>query len=654
MLMTLRKALASPLAISLIVGALVALAVLGLRSTGYLEAWELAAYDWSIRLQPAGEAESRVVLIGIEEQDIRALGQWPLTDATMAESLQRILRGQPRAIGVDIYRDFSVPPGRDALESVLTAHQNIIMVMKFGRDKQTSVGPPAILKETDRVGFNDLLVDRDGIVRRALLFMGEGERQAYSFPLRLTLHYLSVEGITPQPDPSNPEHLRLGPTTLRPLESNDGGYVGADARGYQILLAYRGAGRPLPSYPLSAVLAGRVDLAAIRDKIVLIGVMAESVPDLVHTPYSTGVGMEERGVYGVLAHAQMVSQLLRAALDGHSPKRTATERHEMWWIVLWGLLGAGVGIVALSTWRFVCLTAAGLVLLGGLVQLAFLRGWWIPVVPPAMAWLSSAALVTAYVASQEKRQRALVMQLFSRHVSPELADVVWQQRDQFLDGGRPRSQKVIVTVLFTDMEGFTQVSEKLDPQTLMDWTNAYMEVMAHVVKQHGGFVDDYIGDAIKADFGVPVARTTDAEIRQDAVNAVKCALAMERELRRLNKLWREQGLPSVRMRVGIFTGPAVAGSQGSAERLKFTTLGDTVNTAARLESFEKDSWEPDATDSPCRIFVGEPTVRYLDHRYRTQCVGEVRLKGKDEKVTVYRVVGDMTSEISPVMQEEEA
>lgn len=250
----------------------------------------------------------------------------------------------------------------------------------------------------------------------------------------------------------------------------------------------------------------------------------------------------------------------------------------------------------------------------------------------------SAMTSTAIEQAREKGEKQMVMQLFSKHVSPEVAEAVWNQREQFLEGGRPRSQKVMVTVLFTDLAGFSTVSEKMDPQTLMDWLNAYMDKMAKIVMDHGGVVDDYFGDAIKVNFGVPLPRTTDAEIRQDAVNAVTCALAMEREMIRLNMGMRERGLPMLKMRVGIYTGPVVAGSLGSADRLKYTTIGNTVNTASRLESFDKDLMLPHLETSPCRILIGETTLRYLDEQFATQKVGELSLKGKDEKITAYCVV----------------
>ncbi len=525
------------------------------------------------------------------------------------------------------------------------------MVMKFGETPQGTVAPPAVLDGTEQIGFNDLLVDQDGVVRRGLLFLDDGIHSFYSFSLRLALQYLQAAGIRPQPDPAKPEHVRLGGVTLTPLDTNDGGYVNTDARGYQILLDYQGLRTQIPTYPLTALLGNQIPPEAIRDKIVLIGVTAVSIPDLFHTPYSSGSGVEQRDTFGVLIHAYTVDQLLRAGLQGVSPIRSLSESQEALWIAMWALVGGGIALLGHSLWRFTLITISGLIFLGIIVYAAFTKGFWIPAVPPALAWLASTALITAYLSNLEKRERAVLMQLFSRHVSPEVAETIWRQRDQFWDGGRPRSQQLIVTVLFTDLEGFTPVAEKLDPQGLMDWMNEYIETMAQLVMKHGGVVDDYYGDAIKANFGVPLPRVSEAEIKQDAMNAVSCALAMEAEMRRLHAIWKQQGMPTARMRIGIFTGPAVAGSLGSAQRLKYTTVGDTVNIAARLESYDKDSADIFAA-SPCRILVGESTARYLRDHYHMTKVAVVRLKGKTEQISVYQVLDGATPQTLGIGQEE--
>jgi adenylate cyclase len=630
----------SPFFVSLLIVVAVSIGILGLRNVGALEALELAVYDWCIRLRPEQSGpDPRIVLITVLEDDIRKQGRWPLTDDTLAQTLEIVTRYQPRSIAMDIYRDIPVPPGHERLNKILTGNGRIIAPSKFSDDPASTIPPPPALKDTEQVGFNDIPVDRDGIVRRGLLLMDVGEKTFYSFSFRQALLYLQAEGIAPQPDSSNPDHLKLGRVTLRPFESNDGSYVGADAGGYQILLDFKGLRAPFPSFSLTALLSGRVDPSLIKDKAVLIGVTTDSVKDSFYTPHSRGLQVEP--ISGVALHAHIVSQLLRSALEGSRQVEVLSDKQEELWTLLWGIMGGAVGLWVRSPWRFSALSGAGLLSLGFAAYFAFLNGWWIPSVPPAMTWLFSAGLVTAYMSNREKQDRTVLMQLFSRHVSPEVADTIWEQREQFMHEGRLRSQKFTATVLFTDLKGFTTVSEKMDPQGLLDWLNTYMEAMVQVIIDHGGVIDNYIGDSIKADFGVPVPRTTESAIGEDAIAAVTCALAMEQELKRLNGLWREQKLPTVEMRVGIFTGPVVGGSLGSAKRLKYTTIGDTVNIASRLESFDKELFDPEFADRSCRILIGEQTLRYLNHRFEIKSVGEAALKGKDEKVTVYRVVGHM-------------
>jgi adenylate cyclase len=625
---------------AVVVSLFVCLSILALRHSGGLETLELSAYDWCIRLQPKVPGpNTRIALIAITESDIRHQGRWPLPDATLAQALERLVQYQPRVIGLDLYRDLPIPPGSEQLEAVLRDQSQIIAAMKFGDDTAIGIAPPAVLAQTERVGFNDILVDPGGIVRRGLLFLDDGQHVAYAFALRLALFYLQAEGIIPQADPLHPQYMRLGATTIRPLETHDGIYVDADTRGYQFLLDFRDGPKTFPSYSLTALLAGEIAAEALKDKIVLFGISAasESVKDLFYTPYSRGLRTEQQ-MSGINLHAHSISQLLRAGLAGDAPLGSPSEGQEALWVLLWSLLGGALGLWVRSSWRFALVAAGGLLLLSVIVYIAFAQHWVIPWVPPAMAWIIAATLVTASRSQQEKAQRALLMHLFSRHVSCEVAETIWQHRDQFLHGGRPRPQKLVATVMFTDLEGFTVVAGKLPPHTLIEWLNGYMETITELVIAHGGIVDDYTGDGLKADFGVPLARTSEAEIRQDAVHAVRCALAIERELRCLNQRYVEQQLPTARMRIGICTGPVVAGSLGSAQRSKFTTLGDPVNIAARLESAAKELVIPGFTTSPCCILVSEATTQYLEKVFRTRRVGTINLKGIEQKVTVYRVI----------------
>ena len=632
------KAFRLPLVVSLATGILCALLILGLRNAGALQSTELTLYDWLLRSRPMPPApDSRITFILISEKDIRQQGRWPITDATLTRALRQLLVHRPRAIGVDLYRDITVPPGHDALTALLARQPQIIMMTQLGGEAMARVPPPRVLEGSEQVGFNDILIDPDGLVRRALLFQDDGEQVAYAFALRLALLYLAADGLAPQPDPSNPDLLRLGPTTLRAFASSDGGYVNVDAAGYQILLDFGGAGTPLRAFSLADLLAGRVDPRNINDRIVLIGVTAESVPDLFHIPIRIGFrGGDD--LPGVLLHGIILEQLLAAALEGRAPIRVFSETAEIAWIVLWALAGGAVGLLARSPWRYALIVLGGLFLLTLSVVLLFWSGWWAPEAPAALAWVVTTSVVVASTLSREREERAIVMQLFSRHVSKEVAQAIWHQREQMMEGGRPRPQELAATVLFSDFKGYTAASEKMDPPTLMAWVNTYLDTMTQVIMKHGGVIDDYAGDAIKANFGVPLKRESDTEVTQDAVNAVTCSLAMEVELHRLNEEHARSGRPTVGMRIGIHTGPVLAGCVGSAERMKYTSVGDTVNTAARLESLDRDFVAELPDQRPCRILISETTAQRLDDRFQLERVGEVSVKGKAQSIVTYRVL----------------
>jgi adenylate cyclase len=347
--------------------------------------------------------------------------------------------------------------------------------------------------------------------------------------------------------------MRLGRTTIRPFESNDGGYIGADARGYQFLLDYRSAGVPFRSFSLQQLLSGEIPPEAVRGKIVLIGVASASVKDFFYTPLSRGLH-ETQQTPGIVLHGHIVNQLMRFGLDGDAPITPLREGQEILWILLWGIAGGGIGYRIRGAWLISLAAGCGLAVLTLTAYLVFLYRIWIPVVPPALSFSIAAVISMAYMASQEKRERLLLMQLFSRHVSKEIADSIWQQREQFLNGGRPRSQKLTTTVFFSDLRGFSSLAEKMDPENLMEWLNTYMEAMTRQIMAHGGVIDDYAGDGIKANFGVPLPRSSEEEIRKDAVNAVRCALAMEKDVQALNDQWKRKGLPPAGIRIGIFTG----------------------------------------------------------------------------------------------------
>jgi adenylate cyclase len=282
---------------------------------------------------------------------------------------------------------------------------------------------------------------------------------------------------------------------------------------------------------------------------------------------------------------------------------------------------------------------AGLASIGGGAGLAFLAGWWLPVVPGALAWVGSGAAGVACVAFAERARRESLRALFGRFLADDVAEAIWREREAFMDGGRPLARQAVITVLMADLQGYTAAAEKLDPARLMEWINAFLESMARTIGAHGGVVNDYTGDGVMANFGVPLLRTSEAEIAADAAGAVACALAMGGEMERLNRDWAVQGLPTGRVRIGVCTGPAIVGMVGSEERLKYTSLGDTVNVAARLESHDREGFAAEVGGPPFRVLVADATRRRLGEAVRAEALGRVGLKGRAEAVAIHRILG---------------
>ncbi len=617
--------------------------VILLRLLGFLQTWEWAALDQYFRWRPQEPVDERILIVGISEADLKKVGQWPIPDNVLAELLKKIKAQNPRVIGLDLYRDLPVLPGHDELVNVFETTPNLIGIEKINQqDPSASVAPPPVLDQREQVGFNNVVIDADGKLRRSLLYMLDNNQVSFSFSMRLALMYLAEQDIISQPSQTNPLMINLGKGTFQPFSANDGGYVSADDGGYQILLNYKGPARTFPRVSLTEVLEDRIPPDLMRDRLVLIGATATSLNDFFYTPYSGDKIATQERTPGIEVQANMISHLLSSALQGRSGLKTWSEPIEGIWIFLWSLTGATLCWVLrdagglaklLPRWTVISLLFALFGLVGSSYLAFIISSWWIPVIPPALALLGAATATTGYIGNFEREERHTVMNLFGRHVTKQIAEAIWRDREQLLKEGRLRGQKMTATVLFSDLKGFSTVAENMGSEVLMAWLNQYMDAMAGTVLDHGGVVDKFIGDAVMAVFGVPIKRTTSAEIDQDAIAAVNCALAMAQKLQTLNQEWQRQGYPQTAMRVGIATGDVVTGSLGNAQRLDYTTLGDSVNIAARLESYDKT-----LDGGICRILINEETYQHLHNQFPTKQIGQVRLKGREQLTAVYQIL----------------
>jgi len=632
----------TPLAVSLLIVLVVFLCTIFVQRQGWLQFLEFRAYDFFLRYQPKADTSDPIVIVEMTEKDIHSPSlDYPIYDDKLAELLSILETNQPAVIGLDIWRDIPVPKsgvGLREFNDVLQTYSNIVAIFTLGDSERAPIAPPAILKSNpDRIAYNDnFIVDyrvdlATPKTRRGSLFVNSAEGVNFdSLPFRLALLYLQPKGIAPEADPGNPKGFRLGKARLRPLEPNDGAYVEADTGDFQILLDFK-CPDLFARYSVSEVFSGRIPPGSLRDKIILIGMNTPSVLDERVTPF-------RRNHLGVEVQALTVNQLLRHALEGERQLQHWDNWLEDAWVLLWCVLGAAIGYRVRSPWRFGPESFACLLILAGIVWLAFWQGWWIPLAAPAVAYAPAALLVTSYVAFHQRSMRGVLMKLYSRHVSKEIAESIWANRESFLAGQRPLAQKLVVTVLFTDLKGFSTISEKMEPARLYEWLNGYLGAMAQVIQDHGGVLKQFTGDGILALFGVPVPHTTLAEQSKDATAAVQCALALGWRLVELRRDWETAGLPPVSMRAGIYTGEVAAGSVGSDDRFEYAVIGDVVNTASRLESYDKTLANPDLLPNRCRILIGSPTHDLLGGKFEAKEIGLLEVKGKANKVPVFQIL----------------
>lgn len=383
----------------------VAAAVLIVRLVGLLQTSELAVFDVLVRARLPESPEDRIVIIGIDEQDLREYG-FPVSDAILADLLYIINHAEPRAIGLDLYRGIPMEPGHDEFTQALTNIPNLIGIELLETLKVAAVPPPPALAEIGMIGFNNFVIDSDGRIRRNLLYAGSDDGQTRrSFALQLALIELEYHGIFPTL--TDNYEVQFNGVVFPKFQPNDGPYVRADNAGYQVLANFRNPAVGFKTVSLRDVLNGDVPPSLFQNRIVMIGSTAFSVKDFHLTPYSSSLFEEPRFIYGVELHANFLSQILTTILEERPLMSSWSEPVEWLWIIFWSWVGASLSWKLRSPYRSILMI---ILLSGGIftgAYLVLLMGWWIPVVPPLITLGASGIVVTTYLAHiQEEFKRS--------------------------------------------------------------------------------------------------------------------------------------------------------------------------------------------------------------------------------------------------------
>jgi CHASE2 domain-containing sensor protein len=361
--------------------------VMAMRFLGGLQPVELWAFDQMMRLQSDRGIDERLLIVKVTEQDIQQQRQYPLSDRVILQTLEKLQAHQPRAIGLDIYRDFPVEPGYRELAAHIKKNSNLVTICEVRQpqpqsDNSFGIAPPPASPH-ENTAFSDFAVEPDGTIRRYLFHLNPGNslcQSSYALSAELAFRYLYFEGI--QPEVTLEGNLKLGSTAFQPLEKHTGFYHNIDPRGHQVLLSYRSFRKVAREVTLTEVLQNDFNPQWVKDRIVLIGVDDPSVGDRFSTLFSNEIDQE---IPGVVIHAQMVSQMLSIAKQERPLLRFWPQTLDVVWIWSWALTGGlCVWVFHSLVYRWIAIASA-IIILGSLCFGWFSIGICAPLVPSVIA-----------------------------------------------------------------------------------------------------------------------------------------------------------------------------------------------------------------------------------------------------------------------------
>lgn len=372
--------------------------IMGIRSLGLLQTWELQAFDRLMQLRPEEPPDPRITIVTITEADIQAQNpearQGSLANETLDRLLQKLNNHQARVIGLDIYRPFTLSAKEQRLANEFKNNDKFITICEVGGSQDNPAIPPPPDAPLTRVGFSDAPLDADGIIRRQFFGMSPGKECAtdVSFSFAIAQRYLDTEGI--EFKRTSPNSFQIGTASFPRVQPNTGGYHQLDSGGYQVMLNYRSGNAPAQTVTLEDLLNDRFDPAWIRDRIVLIGTTASSIEDGLLTPYSAK-SSPIQPLPGIFIQAQAVSQILSAVQDNRPILRSLPEWGEFLCIWIGVLAGEAIFFWGFDRQRhlavYLGMGMGGLVLIGGIGYFALIQGVWIPIVPVGLALMMASA-----------------------------------------------------------------------------------------------------------------------------------------------------------------------------------------------------------------------------------------------------------------------
>jgi adenylate cyclase len=574
--------------------------------------WQAAAANF-LYTQSNVEQSSRVTIVALDQRSSDAfIGDRPVIirpRPPFATLIDQLVAAGARVIAFDVLFEVESPDGDPVLARALEQADRVILSVVGDQPRDPpelpgqityarvseSVAP--IVAAAAGVAHANVTTDKDAVVRRLPVFATYQGHQLTALSAAAVARYLRrpIELDGPLQD----GHLPLA-----------GRQIPVDPL-YQMQISYpsgpdRKGRSAFPVVSMLDVVQGTAEPALFRDRIVFVGPWNQQERDELRTP----VGDE----YGVEIHANAAEMLLRGTFLTPAPA-----------IVTVGSIAVLALLVGLAVWRLRPLLAglAALALLVCYVVLAgilFQQGTVLNMLYPPLALVLGFMVLNGYQLVFEQAEQRALRRVLNRYLSPAIAAEVSREPDRVNLGGDLRT----MTVLFSDIRGFTTLSERTPPRELVSLLNEYLTAMVDVLFKHGGTLDKYMGDAIMAFWNAPQPQP------DHAARACRTALEMVAVLDRLRADWMARGVPALDIGIGLNTGPMIFGNMGSELRTDFTVIGDSVNLGSRLEGLNKDYGT--------RIVVGESTREAVGDAFAYRFLDLVAVKGKTEPVAIYELL----------------
>ena len=659
--------------IGMALGMLAALIILAIgATTDILDRYELTTYDWRMRLAADPRSVNKdIVFVEIDDLSIRALQKdfhmrWPWPRVGIGLVIEFLKRAPAKVVAVDVAfpeSDYVEQYSFDDVNDKWTGSQsdanlaanvgkagNVILLAdaiydggeaqgRYDKAATWSGSPfhvgavaeprPLVLAPyqslTDAaaaLGHNYLTMDGDGAARRVFPFIVNDGRELPSLGVAAAL---LAGGFRPTDVFAEGRTLRIGDRRIPLLRRRAG-----DREQSSMLINYRapaavnrpggGSERPYKAYSFVQLFKSEqqilkdetpiLDPALFKDKIVFVGLAASGLLDVFATPMSAdAAGM----MPGIQVHASIAESILANRFITPASKRSS--------LAVLFLVTIAIGLLA-AFLPFTAAAAASIALLGGWTWYtvsAFRSGTWLELLSPVAAGGLALFFGTAYQYFVEGREKRKVSKLFGRYVSRDVYTQLMTHPELAELGGARRE----MTVLFSDIRGFTSVTERGDPEALVAQLNEYFSRMVAIVFRHKGTVDKFVGDMVMALFSAPVDDDDHAD------HAVAAAVDMVKELGELNRAWAAKGMAQLDIGIGVNSGDMIAGNIGSSSIMSYTVIGDNVNLGSRLESLNKEY--------KTRIIISDATRTRLKVPYDVRPLGDVVVKGKSKAVAIYEI-----------------